>query len=77
MILQVNQRGSWQNVLEFDEVQLPAIQSATLPLARAIAAHARLEERHAPSWRIAAQRAKAPKVLWLLEAPALIWRRRA
>lgn len=78
MILQVNQRGSWQNVVEFDPQLLPRVQLAVLPLARAIMRQDYVEGRgeSATTWRVVAARAKSPKVIAYLEGPAFNWRKR-
>lgn len=62
MKLQVNVRGSWRNVVEFDPARLKAVMEGVKPLARV------LGER--PTWRISEDGRAA---LFYLQGPDFKW----
>jgi len=63
--LQVNQRGAWRDVVEFEPAQLRHIQTATIPLARELGDWA--------VWRITQDSRTA---IAYLEAPGFAWSKR-
>lgn len=65
MKLQVNQRGAWRDVIEFDETVAPHIQRAVIPLAREIGDRA--------TWRITTDSRTA---IAYLNWPSFNWQRR-
>ena len=65
MKLQVNQRGAWRDVAEFEESQLRHIQAAVIPLARELGDRA--------TWRVTANSRTA---LGYLGAPSFNWSKR-
>lgn len=68
MILQVNQRGGWQNVIEFSPAKLGQVKEAVKPLADIIAAEALAACAGLPTWRIIQCPAKSPKIVCTLKA---------
>lgn len=65
MKLQINCRGAWRDVMEFEPAQLTHIQAATIPLAREIGDRAK--------WRITKDSRSA---IAYLEAPGFDWSKR-
>ena len=65
MKLQINQRGAWRDVVEFEPAQLRHIQAAAIPLAREIGERTK--------WRITEDSRTA---VAYLEAPSFNWSKR-
>jgi len=75
MILQLNQRGTWQNVVEIDVADPERILRAVSPLARAIFLQDAEAGKGATTWRVVAGRSKSPTVLWRLIPPSFEWKK--
>jgi len=76
LLLQINARGSWSNVVEFDGSREGAIRVAVLPLATVLAAGDRELCKASTSFRIVkAGGGRSPKVVSHLDDVGLGWRR--
>ena len=66
LLLEVNSRGSWARVGEFDEALLGSVRRAVLILDSVFREPglARAESGHAPSWRVVKPGGRSPKVVW-------------
>ncbi len=65
MKLQINQRGSWRDIVEFEPSHLTHIQAAVIPLAREIGEWAK--------WRVTKDSRTA---IAYLKAPGFNWSKR-
>jgi hypothetical protein len=76
LLLQINARGSWSNVVEFEATRERELREAVVPLAQAIALSDGDGGKNATSFRlVAAGGGRSPKVLARLEAPGFVWRK--
>lgn len=76
LLLQINARGSWSNVVEFEATREREIREALVPFAQALALSDSEGGKNATSFRIvAAGGGRSRKVLARLEAPGFAWRK--
>ena len=73
MKLQINARGSWRDVAEFEAEQLRAVQEAAVPLAQALSIGA--GDHRGASWRITKTVSRSPKIVGYLAPPRFSWRK--
>ena len=72
MKLQINARGAWRDVAEFEPEQLRQVKEATVILAQALTVGSKRDIDH--SFRIIATVARSPKVAAYLSGPKFKWR---